>query len=78
MAYDYTGSWGSISGHQANLHPSEDNAASTPFSTEKAVDYYLGAGVTPGKLVLGMPIYGRTFQNTTGSGRAFSGIRDGS
>ncbi|KAI6516269.1 hypothetical protein MCOR05_011713 [Pyricularia oryzae] len=74
MAYDYTGSWGSNSGHQANLRPSEDNGASTPFSTEQAVDYYLNAGVPPGKIVLGIPLYGRTFQNTTGPGRPFSGI----
>jgi chitinase len=78
MAYDFAGSWDSTSGHQANLFPSQANPQSTPFSTIAAVDHYLSNGVPPHKLVIGMPLYGRAFENTNGVGHPFSGIGEGS
>ncbi|KAK4446014.1 glycoside hydrolase [Podospora aff. communis PSN243] len=41
-------------------------------STQNAVNIYLTAGVPPSKLLLGMPIYGRSFRNTAGLGSPFS------
>lgn len=77
MAYDFDGSWGTVAGHQANVYPSTSVPASTPFNSEQAVEYYLGAGIDGSKITLGMPLYGRSFNNTQGPGYAFSGVGNG-
>ena len=79
MGYDYAGSFSDFSGHQANIYKSVDNPQSTNFSTEDAMNYYLNeAQWDAQKLTLGMPIYGRSFANTTGPGTAFNNATDGS
>ncbi|KAM0271174.1 hypothetical protein ACHAQH_009141, partial [Verticillium albo-atrum] len=78
MAYDYSGSWDSYAAHQANLYANTANSTATPFSTEAAIKAYLEAGVPASQIALGMPLYGRTFQNTDGLGKPFSGIGGGS
>lgn len=78
MAYDYAGSWDRIAGHQSNLYPCHEHGGrDTPFSTAQAVDYYVSHGVAPGKIVMGMPLYGRAFENTDGPGCAYNGIGEG-
>ena len=78
MAYDYAGSWDTITGHQANLDPSQSDPPCTPFSTAAAISYYLSQGIPPSNIVLGMPLYGRAFTNTQGMGKPFSGVGEGS
>ena len=71
MAYDYAGSFSPRTAHSANLKPST-NTQITPFSTSRAVQDYLGMGIKPGKIVLGIPLYGHAFNNTAGFGTRFT------
>jgi chitinase len=58
--------------HQANLY----GGARTGVSTDAAVKWYTGKGATASKIVMGMPLYGRAFENTAGIGQPYSGVSD--
>ncbi|KXJ85142.1 family 18 glycosyl hydrolase, partial [Microdochium bolleyi] len=70
MTYDYAGGWDlTHTAHQANLFPNPANPDSTPFSSDRAITDYLQAGVPSWKIVMGIPLYGRGFEGTSGLGR---------
>jgi chitinase len=62
MAYDFHGTWESTTGHQSAF-----TGDATGYDVKTAVELYLDAGVAPGKIVLGAPLYTR----------GWSGVADG-
>jgi len=69
MAYDYSGSWSAVSDYLANVY----GGAYSGVSTSIATDWYLRNGASRNKFVIGMPIYGRGFENTDGIFQPFNG-----
>ena len=78
MAFDYSGSFSTFAGHQSNLHLSKSNPLATHDSTDTAVKDYIAAGINASKIQLGMPLYGRSFEQTAGLGKPFNGTGGGS
>ncbi|POW04860.1 hypothetical protein PSTT_10108 [Puccinia striiformis] len=78
MGYKYAGSWDAMAGHQANLLLTNSSAVNQGnFSTAAAVDYYISQSVPASNLIIGMPLYGRSFLNTKGIGQAYNGLGQG-
>ncbi|KIJ60771.1 carbohydrate-binding module family 5 protein [Hydnomerulius pinastri MD-312] len=73
MAYDYAGSWLTWADNQANLY----GGARTGVSTDSAVKYLVSAGASSSKITMGIPLYGRAFEDTNGIGQPYSGIGPG-
>lgn len=61
MCYDYYHGWFFQTGHHANLYPS-DQEKFEGNSGEEAINRHIQAGVPPGKLIMGMPFYGRQWE----------------
>nr|WP_287696969.1 glycosyl hydrolase family 18 protein [Microcystis sp. M058S1] len=63
MSYDYHGPWENTTNHQSALYKSTNdntyNAAKV--NTNWAIQHYLSAGVPATDIVLGAPLYGRTW-----------------
>jgi chitinase len=60
MTYDFRGAdWSPLAGHHSNLFANP--ADPEPRSADGAVRAFLAAGVPAGKLVLGVPFYGRAW-----------------
>lgn len=68
QAYDYSGSFSTVTANQANVYGDQ----LTGFSTDKALTWYKAQGATASKIVLGMPAYGHSFEGTTGLGSTFT------
>ncbi|ESK85470.1 glycoside hydrolase family 18 protein [Moniliophthora roreri MCA 2997] len=73
MAYDYAGSWLTFADNQANLY----GGMRTNVSTDKAFKYFTSNGATASKINMGIPLYGRAFENTNGIGQPYNGIGPG-
>ncbi|KAJ6567739.1 glycosyl hydrolases family 18-domain-containing protein [Mycena vulgaris] len=73
MAYDYAGSWLTFADNQANLF----GGTRTGVSTDAAIKHFVSSGATASKITMGIPIYGRAFEQTAGLGQPYSGIGPG-
>ncbi|SHF11059.1 glycoside hydrolase family 18 chitinase [Streptoalloteichus hindustanus] len=75
QGYDFHGSGSDNSwepkrtGHQANLYVDKDDPYSTHFSVETALQPYLDAKVDRRKLLVGIPFYGRGWQQVAAGGK---------
>jgi chitinase len=69
MAYDFAGPWSPTAGHHAQLFP---GSAGEP-SGSTAVEYVISTGFRAQKILLGVPVYGRSFLGATGPGQSYSG-----
>lgn len=60
MTYDFHGSWEGNADHHSKLYNDPDN-----FDAAQAVTYWINNGALANKLVLGVPLYGRSFTLST-------------
>ncbi|KAG9036889.1 hypothetical protein FRB95_007734 [Tulasnella sp. JGI-2019a] len=72
MAYDYCGpTWQATACDIANVN------GGTTFNTASAVTWYLANGVSTHKLVMGSPLYGYAYSDTTGHDQTYTGSPPG-
>ncbi|KAK5645959.1 hypothetical protein RI129_004423 [Pyrocoelia pectoralis] len=55
MTYDLHGSWSGVTGANAPLY------STTGVSVSQCIDAWIANGTNPSKIVMGIPVYGRTF-----------------
>lgn len=79
MGYDFHGPWGGeedgMTHHHAALYPSEKG--NPLLNVDSAVNYYLLQGVPHHKLVVGMPLYGRSYAGADGLYSPYQGVGEG-
>jgi hypothetical protein len=75
-AYDFFGAWTPRTGHQSQLYAMSKDET----SGSTGVGYLMQAGVPGKKILLGIPLFGRSFLHATGTGQKFKGVggEDGS
>ena len=63
MAYDLCG-FDRMTGHHAGLYPDADKRGTGAHAVQRLID----AGLHPGRILLGMPAYGRVWRQVSGGG----------
>ena len=62
MTYDFHGKWEKKTGHNCPLYPHRnDRKGQRYLNMAFAARYWLKLGAKPEKLIIGVPVYGRTF-----------------
>ncbi|XP_025836304.1 probable chitinase 10 [Agrilus planipennis] len=61
MTYDFHGQWDKQTGHVAPLyvHPEDENVF---FNANFSINYWISQGAPRRKIIMGMPLYGQSFQ----------------
>lgn len=65
QGYDLHGTWESTTNHQGQLYSPAADPDPAKFSVDLAVQTYLAAGAPAGKIVIGIPYYGRGWGSVT-------------
>jgi chitinase len=68
QGYDFHGTWESITNQQSALRRPADSPDDPDFTGDRAIKSWLARGAPGGKLVLGIPYYGRGWTGVTGGG----------
>ena len=77
MAYDFSGRWEHVAGHHAQLYtPRFPHSEAALLSGHSAVEYLLHRGVDPAKIILGIPLYGRSFEGASVVGDRFNRLAE--
>lgn len=77
MAYDFAGPWtNGESGHHASLHPIRNpHNAFAKRSISETTRYLLhDRQIDPARVIIGIPVYGRSFLGVRGPGEKFTGV----
>lgn len=61
MTYDFYGQWNDITGHHANLFPSELKPAG--YSVRNITELYIKSGIPREKIIIGAAFYGRKWKH---------------
>ncbi|KAI1774524.1 glycoside hydrolase family 18 protein [Hypoxylon cercidicola] len=69
-AYDFYGPWSHRSGHQAQLY----SMSKDETSGSSGVSYLISHGCPARKILLGIPLYGRSFLGVSGPGHRHKGV----
>ena len=77
MAYDFSGRWEHVAGHHAQLYaPRFPHNEAATLSGHSAVEYLLHRGVDPAKIILGIPLFGRSFEGAEMVGDRFDRLAE--
>lgn len=69
MAYDFVGNWSPQTGHQSQLYAMHRHES----SGSGGVTYLMSQGCPAKKILLGIPVFGRSFLHATGPGQSYRG-----
>ncbi len=70
MAYDFSGPWRPTAGHHSQLYAAREGEN----SGASAIDYIMSTGFPSRKILLGVPVFGRSFIGATGPGDRYHTI----
>lgn len=79
MTYDFNGAWDPTTGHNAPLYPgnTDISPAQRQRNVDASINYWLSQGAPRHKLVLGIPIFGRTFTLSNSSNNVLGAAASG-
>lgn len=69
MAYDFAGHWSPKTAHQSQLYAMQKDES----SGSGGVKYLMSQGVPAKRILLGIPVFGRSFLQASGPGQNFQG-----